>query len=532
MVNLDAKALRFMSAEEFRVLTATEMGMKNHEIVPTALIEGISGLKRGGAFKMIKLLHKHKLVSHASKPYDGFRLTAKGYDFLALKSLAKRDTLSGLGIQIGVGKESDIFTVMTPEGYEVCLKLHRLGRTCFRSVKNNRDYIRQDQHASWIYLSRLSALKEYAFMKALYAHGFPVPEPIDVNRHCVVMRLASGYQLNSIQVLANPADVFSRLMDILVRLAEHGLIHGDFNEFNLLVDDEEKVTVIDFPQMISTSHINAEYYFNRDVNCVRTFFRRRFGFEAAEWPTLGEDTARGATVLDAELKASGWTEAYSEDFGRLMEIAGVDTLENNNEESRMVGDEDDEDDDDDEPIEDADDDNDESLEAAADADEPAATDHHGNVDAGRERQAELDELAELAKCARQAQPAMASPPKAPAVDGPVREGAQRAEGTEPPVAASATHESGGLAGLGMVDLAEMSGALPDAARGQKLGAPSETSTVRSSRALDAKARVKLELKSKARHQSGTGGRRNDHKDREKRKLNASVQREVSGTSGW
>jgi hypothetical protein len=46
------QALRFMSAEEFRVLTACEMGMKNHEIVPSSLIEAISGLKRGGVWKV------------------------------------------------------------------------------------------------------------------------------------------------------------------------------------------------------------------------------------------------------------------------------------------------------------------------------------------------------------------------------------------------------------------------------------------------------------------------------------------------
>ena len=249
MVNLDAKALRFMSTDEFRVLTAVEMGMKNHEIVPSSLIQSISGLKRGGSFKVLKLLAKNKLVGHESIPYEGFRLTAKGYDYLALRSLAKRGTVAALGIQIGVGKESDIFTIVTPEEKEVCLKLHRLGRTCFRTVKNNRDYIRQDQHASWIYLSRLSALKEYAFMKALHAHGFPVPTPHDVNRHCVIMDLASGYQLNSIQELRHPAAVFDKLMNLIVRLAEHGLIHCDFNEFNLLVNDEEEVTVIDFPQV-------------------------------------------------------------------------------------------------------------------------------------------------------------------------------------------------------------------------------------------------------------------------------------------
>lgn len=64
-----------------------------------------SGLKRGGAYKVIKLLAKSKLVSHQSEPYDGYRLTFKGYDYLALKALSKRDVIAALGIQIGVGEE-------------------------------------------------------------------------------------------------------------------------------------------------------------------------------------------------------------------------------------------------------------------------------------------------------------------------------------------------------------------------------------------------------------------------------------------
>jgi RIO kinase 2 len=51
-------------------------------------------------------------------------------------------------------------------------------------------------------------------------------------------------------------------------LAEYGLVHGDFNEFNLLISDEEEITIIDFPQMTSTSHPNAEFYFERDVKCI------------------------------------------------------------------------------------------------------------------------------------------------------------------------------------------------------------------------------------------------------------------------
>lgn len=37
--------------------------------------------------------------------------------------------------------------------------------------------------------------------------------------------------------------------EILRRLALHGLVHCDFNEFNLMVDQSGQVTLIDFPQV-------------------------------------------------------------------------------------------------------------------------------------------------------------------------------------------------------------------------------------------------------------------------------------------
>ena len=36
------------------------------------------------------------------------------------------------------------------------------------------------------------AVKEYAFMKALHAHGFPTPTPIDQSRHIVAMSKVEG----------------------------------------------------------------------------------------------------------------------------------------------------------------------------------------------------------------------------------------------------------------------------------------------------------------------------------------------------
>ena len=74
--------------------------------------------------------------------FSGYRLTNAGYDYLALKALASRDVIQSFGHQIGTGKESNIYIVAgeMPEGaddqveceQQLCLKLHRLGRTCFR----------------------------------------------------------------------------------------------------------------------------------------------------------------------------------------------------------------------------------------------------------------------------------------------------------------------------------------------------------------------------------------------------------------
>jgi RIO-like serine/threonine protein kinase len=48
------------------------------------------------------------------------------------------------------------------------MKLHRLGRVSFRAVKSKRDYLCHRRSYNWLYLSRLAALKEYAFMKVCF----------------------------------------------------------------------------------------------------------------------------------------------------------------------------------------------------------------------------------------------------------------------------------------------------------------------------------------------------------------------------
>ncbi|KAI0375362.1 RIO1-domain-containing protein [Pilatotrama ljubarskyi] len=351
-MKLDATDLRYVTSDEFRVLTAVEMGSKNHEVVPTVLIVKISGLRNGGVNKLLGSLAKRNLVSRVQNSrYDGYRLTYGGYDFLAMRAMSKRDSVYSVGNQIGVGKESDIYIVADKEGQELVLKLHRLGRISFRAIKSKRDYMGKRKSASWMYMSRLAAEKEYAFMKVLYEHDFPVPRPVDQARHCILMEFIDAYPLRQVADIPSPGALYSELMDLIVRFARAGLIHGDFNEFNILIRrDTGQPVVIDFPQMVSTSHKNAEWYFNRDVECIRRFFRRRFRYESNIYPRFrsikSEKSDDGSEDwhLDLVVAASGWNQGEQKVLEEYMDsvLQEEDHAGSDEEESEGSG-EDDED---------------------------------------------------------------------------------------------------------------------------------------------------------------------------------------------
>lgn len=74
----------------------------------------------------------------------------------------------------------------------------------------------------------------------------------------VVILLISLCFRTQINEVEDVEQLYNDLMDLIVRLGNAGVIHGDFNEFNIMVSDDAKPILIDFPQMVSTSHINAK----------------------------------------------------------------------------------------------------------------------------------------------------------------------------------------------------------------------------------------------------------------------------------
>jgi RIO kinase 2 len=192
-----------------------------------------------------------------------------------------------------------------------------------------------------MYLSRLAAQKEFAVMKVLHREGFTVPEPIAWSRHTVVMEFVDAWPLRMVEGVPEPGKLYAELMGMVVALAKRGLIHGDFNEFNILIKEivsekggEEKIVLqpvlIDFPQAVSTNHSNAEMYFDRDVGCVKRYFERRFKYVCDEEGPFFKDAVKGIDPemrLDIEVEASGFSKKMAKDLERFVEGDGGDRNE-------------------------------------------------------------------------------------------------------------------------------------------------------------------------------------------------------------
>jgi len=281
-----AVALTKLESYDLRILQAIELGMIQHEVVPFEEVVRYSGLNESELEYRMKRLDELELLYRQWDPYLGYIMNYNGYDLLALNALVKAESLEALGPPIGIGKESDVFEAVTPGDAKVAVKFHRLGRTSFRDTRRKREYVADRRHISWLYQSRLAAEAEYRALRRMHETGASVPEPMDQNRHVIVMQLISGTQLSDIISLEDPQLFLDDILENVKLAYRAGVIHTDLSEYNMLVDGEGKIWVIDWPQYTSMDHPNAKELLERDVRNVVYYFQRKHGLEYSQEQAL------------------------------------------------------------------------------------------------------------------------------------------------------------------------------------------------------------------------------------------------------
>ncbi|MCL1970199.1 MAG: serine/threonine protein kinase [Candidatus Bathyarchaeota archaeon] len=276
--DLVVQVFRKLEVEDFRILNVIEVALSKREFVPREQIQRYAKVPMDRVDFVLSKLHKLGLIHHTKGVSVGYTLNYAGYDCLAINAFVKSGVISSFGQTIGVGKEADVYTALTPMGETVAVKFHRLGRVSFRQTRRKRGYI--CEHSSWLFQSRLAAEKEFQSLLLAYEKGVSVPRPLSYSRHAIVMGIIEGGELSKWRRLVNPRCVLKEILCNMRRAyLKACVVHGDLSEYNIILQSDMHVLIIDWPQCVSVDHLNAVELLRRDIQNVLTFFNRRFEVE-------------------------------------------------------------------------------------------------------------------------------------------------------------------------------------------------------------------------------------------------------------
>jgi RIO kinase 2 len=276
-VDIAVGVYRKLEPEDLQILQAIELQMKRYEHVPGDTINKPANLPLQEVAYRLPNLIKKGLIRHWRGAYTGYSLTTAGNDVLAINALVKANVLEAFGKPLGVGKEADVYDALTPTGTQVAVKFHRLGRTSFKQTKRKRGYVtRYTYTPDWHHQSQIAAKKEYKALKILYPKGVAVPKPIKQNRHVLVMSMIEGAELFHYPELPNPQAVLNEIL-VNVRKAyrDAHIIHMDLSPYNIILQPNQHILIIDWPQYVTVKHPNAQQLLKRDTQNVLTYFQRK-----------------------------------------------------------------------------------------------------------------------------------------------------------------------------------------------------------------------------------------------------------------
>jgi len=275
--DIAVESYRKLEPEDLQILRAIELQIKRHEYVPENIIHKPANLPPQEVAYRLPNLGKKGLIRRWRGAYTGYSLTTAGYDTLAINALVKANVLEAFGKPLGVGKEADVYDALTPTGQQVAVKFHRLGRTSFKQIKRRRGYIIKYTYSpDWHHQSQIAAKKEYKALKILHPKSVAVPEPIKQNRHVFVMSMIEGAELFHYPELPRPQAVLKEiLVNIRKAYQEAGIIHADLSPYNIILQPNQHILIIDWPQYVTTRHPNAQQLLERDIRNVLKYFRKQ-----------------------------------------------------------------------------------------------------------------------------------------------------------------------------------------------------------------------------------------------------------------
>jgi RIO kinase 2 len=262
-----ARTIKDLSNEEIKVLKAFSNLIYEHEVVDEHILAVESKMHIDRVkFALSKLHEKHLIF----KSQRGYILLSAGLSAIALKILADKDIVQGLGKSIGLGKEADVFEGVR-DNEKVAIKFFRIGRISFRDVRK-----RSFKEHNWLTINIEAARNEFEILNKLYGYC-RVPKPIANIKHIIVMQFIDGQRLIYYR-LDEPEYILSLLLEEIKKAYKRGIIIADLSEYNILYNERD-IWLIDFPQAVKRDHPNTMQLLRRDLKNILSYFNRKYRVE-------------------------------------------------------------------------------------------------------------------------------------------------------------------------------------------------------------------------------------------------------------
>lgn len=204
---------------------------------------------------------------------------------MILFKLLNRGFITEINGCISTGKEANVYHCSSKNEEEYAIKIYKTSILVF---KDRDKYVTGEYRFRHGYcksnprkMVRTWAEKEMRNLSRMHKNNLPVPEPILLKSHVLVMTFMGkdGYpapKLKDVEISSSKARELYRECVILIwRLYNIvKLVHADLSEFNMLYHNDSLV-IIDVSQSVEQEHPHAFEFLRKDCTNVSDFFRRK-----------------------------------------------------------------------------------------------------------------------------------------------------------------------------------------------------------------------------------------------------------------
>ncbi|XP_069944543.1 serine/threonine-protein kinase RIO1 isoform X2 [Cherax quadricarinatus] len=204
---------------------------------------------------------------------------------MILFKFLNKGTITEINGCISTGKEANVYHALGSDNQDYAVKIYK---TSILTFKDRDRYVSGDHRFRHGYgkhnprkMVRTWAEKETSNLFRMYNCGLPVPRPVVLRSHVLVMEFLgtdsmASPRLKDAEISESKARelYYDLVIQMWIMYRECRLVHADLSEFNLLYH-QGRPFIIDVSQSVTPDHPHSLDFLRKDCTNVTEYFRKK-----------------------------------------------------------------------------------------------------------------------------------------------------------------------------------------------------------------------------------------------------------------